>query len=437
MKTKAFHPLALGAALLAALAAALLAGWVALERGRPATPAGAVVRQRPPAPIAAWERVLEEFDRLGEAEAVEDLRRLAASAADGVALGNLAAAIELAARRAPSAAMQELVAQLLLRWAAIDPAAAAEHTARGLQLFLSEESTRTLFARVRAQDAGAAARLAAAMHQCSARNELVAQAVAGWAGADRAAALAWLEELPAGIIKVWGLEAVLRHSPPGAYGDIAACAATLPSEHVGFQREVVARWGELDPAGALAWAERLPDRGSREAVLPLALGRWAEVSPASAAGYLTAMPAGPARDQAAVLVASAWAQHDATGAVAWVAAFPDEALRQRAVERVLPAWIDADPASAAEWVARLPEGRLLDGGLAVLSRRLAPTYPQAAFGTATGIAAPELRWRQLERAARAWLASDPAAALAGIARSDLPEPAKIQLAALHRPESSP
>lgn len=107
-----------------------------------------------------------------------------------------------------------------------------------------------------------------------------------------------------------------------------------------------------------------------------------------------------------------------------------------AVENLVRAWSQVDPLATANWLTALPEGRAFDRGLAELSRNLRSTQPEVAFALADGIGSRELRWQQLERVSRSWLATSPELEIESIASSDLPASVKERLIASALPPRS-
>lgn len=267
-----------------------------------ATPREAAASQAAEGFASAWLRLLGRYRQLTDSG---DLRQTAEAAAAAVPPEQLPEAIDLAARHEPTEAMQEMVAQLLLRWTEFDPAAAAARACDGLQPYLSEENVAALFMSLLACDAGAAARLSAAMNQCVTKEEMLATSVARWATANRADAIAWLGDLPDGVAKTRGLETLLHDASSAVVHALAATVASLSADHVDLQRRLVAQWAEFDPFGALKWAETLTPGDSRDQVLPLAMALWTRQAPGSAVGYLAGLPTGPTRDNATLRVVSA------------------------------------------------------------------------------------------------------------------------------------
>lgn len=376
---------------------------------------------------ASWQPILGELQRTTDPE---DARQLAELAAASVDRRHLARAVEHAARLRPSEAMQELIGQLLLRWAELEPTAAAERARRGLQPFLQEATVELLFARVRESDAGAAVRFAAAMGHCASRAAMVAAGAAQWARQDWPAALGWLAAEPEGRVLAAGADALIAQAAPGSLPEIATALGHLSSAHAGVLERVAARWAAHDAMAASIWAATLPiAETARRDVVGAAVAAWAREAPAAAAGFALSLPPGFARDEAALQVVAIWGASDPAAAAAWLGGLPDEELRAQAGARLVAAWSDRDPGEAGRWLAALPEGRGADLGYAMMSRVLAPHAPAAAFAWADAIGLTSFRHGAMESAARQWLAADPSAALPAISGSGLPAGVKRRLAA--------
>ena len=106
------------------------------------------------------------------------------------------------------------------------------------------------------------------------------------------------------------------------------------------------KWGEADPAAALAWAESVADPEARAAAHAGAIDGWAYHDPLSAAAWLAEKPAGPERDAATVPLVRRLASSDPASAWQWAAAVGDAGLQSEARISALKAWSGQAPDEA-------------------------------------------------------------------------------------------
>jgi hypothetical protein len=106
------------------------------------------------------------------------------------------------------------------------------------------------------------------------------------------------------------------------------------------------KWGEADPAAALAWADSLADPAARGAAHAGAIDGWAYHDPLSAAAWLAEKPGGPERDAATVPLVRRLANSDPASAWQWAAAVGDADLQSEARISALKAWSGQAPDEA-------------------------------------------------------------------------------------------
>jgi len=68
-----------------------------------------------------------------------------------------------------------------------------------------------------------------------------------------------------------------------------------------LRRTLLALWSELDPAGALAFAEKLPPSRLRESSILAALKGWLRTHPLEAVAWIRKLPAGAVKNDAILL----------------------------------------------------------------------------------------------------------------------------------------
>src|SRR5439155_8187980 len=85
-----------------------------------------------------------------------------------------------------------------------------------------------------------------------------------------------------------------------------------------FRNELLERWAENDPTGAMAYAEKVQGAQRRQEAIMAVLGKWAEQDLDRAAAWAKQLPAGPIKAEALQTVVSAMAEKDPEKAMALV-----------------------------------------------------------------------------------------------------------------------
>jgi hypothetical protein len=216
------------------------------------------------------------------------------------------------------------------------------------------------------------------------------------------------------------------------------------------------RWGEIDPQGALAFANTMGFGGAF--VRPTILQSWASSDPENAAKYFSENPrefammgfgpggGGPGGgDSGAGTIAAEWAKLDPDAALAWANTLsgrdkgaalnavigemaskdPNKAVavaatlsgddQTRAYSEIAEKWGLKDFAAAEAWINSLPaEAR--DRAMASALESYATTNPEGAAAKVAQMPAGEDRDRAIEDVAGPWARKDPAAAAAWVAQ---------------------
>lgn len=249
--------------------------------------------------------------------------------------------------------------------------------------------------------------------------DLLGEVLPQWARVAPRAAVDWTRNLASGPERLAALvhvsHAWLQLDLPGA----AAYAQTLPSGHEGFVAIVGGEWARRDPEAAAEWVLQLQDETARTRAIASVASAWTRDDPVGAAAFAAELLGG-VRDTAIASIVSEWGRQDAPAAAQWVEMFPRGAVRQAAIQKIADAWIHTDPTNAVAWVQRLPSGADRDAALHAASGSLMVLHPDLAAIVAQSIGETSLRGRQIERAARAWLAVDPPAATRWITGAGLP-----------------
>ncbi len=215
------------------------------------------------------------------------------------------------------------------------------------------------------------------------------------------------------------------------------------------------RWGEVDPQGALAYANTQGMGGAF--ARPTILQSWASTDPVGAAKYFSEHPnelrggfGGPGGggfggNDGAGVIAAEWAKLDPKAALEWakglnggdkraalnsvigqmasknpaeaatVAASLDADDQPRAFGEIAGKWASTDFVAAQAWIATLPEASR-DRALAEALQSYAAVNPSAAAAQVASMADGNERDRAVNNVAGAWARTDPAAAAAWLTK---------------------
>ena len=158
-----------------------------------------------------------------------------------------------------------------------------------------------------------------------------------------------------------------------------ARAIGSPAIREEMTRRAMQTWAMKDPAAALAWAAKLPDRDESEVAMIQVCVQVAERDPASAirlamSQHLDEIPG----DLLGNFTAS-WATRDLSGARDWVIGQPAGELHDKLMERIVFEYAKTDPSAAAQMVVdRMGSGESqVEAAISVL-HQWALQDPQAA-----------------------------------------------------------
>ena len=111
-------------------------------------------------------------------------------------------------------------------------------------------------------------------------------------------------------------------------------------------RVTAKKWGELDPASAIGWAEQLTDPKAKRTAWSSAIEGWAHHDPYAAAECLARTPAGPVRDASILPLVRKLGESDPAGAWDWAGAVGDPALQAQARVTAFKGWEKQSPDEA-------------------------------------------------------------------------------------------
>ena len=144
-------------------------------------------------------------------------------------------------------------------------------------------------------------------------------------------------------------------------------------------RRAVQAWAERDPAGALAWAGELPDRGESEISMMQVCAQVAESDPESAIRLAIGQHLDEAPGDLLGNLTAGWAARDLSGACEWVSDQAEGELRDKLMERIVFEYAKADPARAARLVTeQMRSGESQDEAAVSVLHQWARVDPDAA-----------------------------------------------------------
>jgi hypothetical protein len=176
------------------------------------------------------------------------------------------------------------------------------------------------------------------------------------------------------------------------------------------------------PDAVALWAEDVPDAdvGYKAEVFAQATSTLASLDPASTASWLKRHLGREYSARAVRVLVRSWAALEPPAALAWFAALPENEIRRNAVFEGFGVWLDHSPQEAERWLLASTPARPLDPAVRVLVSRNRREAPKLALEWAARMQDPELRQEVVTTVGQEWARRDRGAALAWLARSDLP-----------------
>jgi hypothetical protein len=127
------------------------------------------------------------------------------------------------------------------------------------------------------------------------------------------------------------------------------------------RRALLARWGELDPEGAIAFAMTVSNASDRAEAVSAVLGGWIEKDAQAAETWVAALPPGALKTSALRTLVGAVAISNPRHALELAQDIPYESFfgvsrdgASEIVHTIFDKWIDDDPVAAADAASKLP-----------------------------------------------------------------------------------
>ncbi len=168
-------------------------------------------------------------------------------------------------------------------------------------------------------------------------------------------------------------------------------------------------WSSLDPAAALAGLDKIQNVNERAQFEITAFKNMASRDPQGALKILQSLPGGQQTHENYAAIFTTWAAADPAGAAMGVMALPPSRNRDFAIENVLEGWAQVDPRGALAWAGQLPGG-VRAGALSTALGNLAVQDPKAAIDYFNSLTSPTDRNALAGVLASSWGKIDPVAA---------------------------
>lgn len=249
-------------------------------------------------------------------------------------------------------------------------------------------------------------------------------------------ALEWANSLPEGPMKKAALEKIIKR-----WGELDGAGATAYAAQVygetgnaNLLREALAGWAEKDPQGAINQLATLGlGEGLQRDIRRDLLEQWADANPAAAAAYASANRETESWRGLVGTVAEEWSKRDPKAAANWAASLPTGRDKRGAIYSAISNWADADPNGAAAYVSAQAPGESRDMMAGTLARQIGQEDPASGLKWAALVADPATQERAVAGALVDLYRKDPNQARQILQTSSIPP--QVQQAALSRMNS--
>lgn len=152
--------------------------------------------------------------------------------------------------------------------------------------------------------------------------------------------------------KEW--EIIFNSLSPAEMGQLMTAVKhlVLSPEQEELRKTLFSRWGECDPAAALAFANEFPESVMREDVIKMVLQGWLCTNADEAIAWIRTLPAGVTRSEAINLAIPYLAAKNPAAALDLVGSLPPS-QRTAAYTTIFGLWAASDPAAAATQAEKL------------------------------------------------------------------------------------
>ncbi|HUF61882.1 MAG TPA: hypothetical protein VMN36_07385 [Verrucomicrobiales bacterium] len=185
---------------------------------------------------------------------------------------------------------------------------------------------------------GPAAMAAAEQELAQRRATATRMALLGWAAAEEAEALSWIEAQPDGPDRANQMRNLIRGHDPADPSEFVSWVHQRfgdQDEDGTLLRSLAGLWAKEDPRAGAQWLATLPENAHLAAAAESLFATWGKIDAESSSRFLSEeMPPGSLRDSAISAFSRSIATLEPEAALAWAGAIGDAELRERTVDLV-------------------------------------------------------------------------------------------------------
>jgi hypothetical protein len=285
-----------------------------------------------------------------------------------------------------------------------------------------DKATQAIFSNFNSKDPALGATLVDKLTDPIDRNAAITQLSKTWGGQDPAAALNWLQSLPAAD-SVASNASITSLVSTWANKDFAAATAYVntadPAVFNAVAPVLAPAMAKTDPQAALNWVNQFPDSAMKAQAISGVLATVAATDFTSAWGYATSMPAGTGRDGAMDSLVSTLSATDPAQAATYLGQLGSGAAAVSATNSLAANWASKDPAGLTTWINAQPAGDVRDAAVVQFVKVQSAKDPAAAVALANTITDQPTRATQVKTAVLALAKTDVNAATNAAQSADL------------------
>lgn len=246
-------------------------------------------------------------------------------------------------------------------------------------------------------------------------------------------ALDWANSLPDGPMKKAALEKILRR-----WGELDGAGATAyavqmynETGNANLLREALAGWAVKDPESAIRQLSGLGlGEGLSADIRRDLMGQWADLNPTGAAAYAMANRETDNWRGLVGTVADEWSKRDPKAAADWASSLQTGRDKRGAIYLAIANWADADPKGVANYVSSQASGENKDMMAGSLARHVGQDDPASGLKWAALVSDPAAQERAVAGALADLYRRDTNQALSLLQSSAIS--AQVRQAALNR-----
>jgi hypothetical protein len=177
---------------------------------------------------------------------------------------------------------------------------------------------------------------------------------------------------------------------------------------------------EGDPAGALQLAASYGNFPHNEPLSQALYRQWSSTDPLAAAAAAAQDSSSTGWRSPIGQVLRTWSNEDPQAALSYALTMSDTSAQSRSVSDIVRRWSDQDPTAAGSWINSMPAGPARDAAVAAFASAVSSTDLQAAVGWAQSISDDSARTSALQRVSRHVLWRDPTNGPANLQSAGVP-----------------